>query len=165
MSLIRFRYTTSLAVITLALMVSANGLGQAPASRRTSRVPPGFRVLDDTFWEGPWVFPSVNRSRITLPRLHNSFDGGELGPVSFRLDDGSIGTLRVESEKCNGPSDCASEGFTIAVDDANGRSVARFPFWAAYRNFDVVPVDLIDGIGDELVIIRRPAHSAPPKAA
>jgi len=162
MSLIRFRHTTSIAVIALALTGSANAFGQATPGRRTSRVPPGFHVLDDSFWKGPWVFSALNRSRIALPRLHNSFSEGELGPVPFRLDDGSTGTLRVESEGCNSPSDCASEGFTIAVDDANGRSVARFPFWAAYRDFDVVPVDLVGGIGDELLLIRRPAHAAPP---
>jgi hypothetical protein len=36
--------------------------------------------------------------------------------------------------------------------------------WAAYGVFDVVPVDLIDGPGDELVIVRIPNRGSPPHA-
>lgn len=34
--------------------------------------------------------------------------------------------------------------------------------WAAYGMFDIVPVNLVDGPGDELVIVRVPLHESPP---
>jgi hypothetical protein len=32
----------------------------------------------------------------------------------------------------------------------------------AYGKFQIVPVDLVDGVGDELVVVRVPNHSSPP---
>jgi hypothetical protein len=40
--------------------------------------------------------------------------------------------------------------------------VARLPLSAAYGVFDLVPVDLVDGPGDELVIVQIPTHASPP---
>ena len=34
--------------------------------------------------------------------------------------------------------------------------------WAAYGTFEIVPLDLVDGPGDELMIVRVPGRSAPP---
>jgi hypothetical protein len=32
----------------------------------------------------------------------------------------------------------------------------------AYGKFQIVPVDLVDGVGDELVVVRVPNHFSPP---
>ena len=34
--------------------------------------------------------------------------------------------------------------------------------WAAYGKFQIIAVDLVDGPGDELVVVRVPAHASPP---
>jgi hypothetical protein len=47
------------------------------------------------------------------------------------------------------------------VDDSLGRTVAHLHLWAAYGVFDIVAVDLVDDPGDELMIIRVPAHASP----
>jgi hypothetical protein len=69
-------------------------------------------------------------------------------------------------ERCGGPrDDCGcfdSDSYWINVRGSRGQTVARLHLWAAYGIFDVVPVDLIGGPGDELVIVRSPAHSSPP---
>jgi hypothetical protein len=156
----------SISVMALLLMVSASADGQVTASRRNSALPPGFRVLDDTFWEGPWVFSSVGSSPSALPRLHNSRGERVNGPVPFRLDDGSTGTLRVRSdpsEPCGSAADiCLAEIFWIDIEDEAGGTVAHWRLSAAYGVFDLVPIDLVDGSGDELVIVRIPGHASPP---
>jgi hypothetical protein len=99
-------------------------------------------------------------------RLHNSMGERVNGPVPFRLDDGSTGTLRVRSdpsEPCGSATDiCLPEIFWIDIEDEAGRRVAHLRLWAAYGVFDLVPIDLVDGPGDELVIIRIPGHASPP---
>jgi len=106
-----------------------------------------------------------------LPALDNSSGQLANGPVRIRLDDGTDGALRVESRPCGPSDDCAPfdcgcplerDSYWIAVSDARGRSVARLHLWAAYGKFQIVPVDLIDGVGDELLIVRVPNHSSPP---
>jgi len=54
------------------------------------------------------------------------------------------------------------DSYWIMVTGADDRSVARLHLWAAYGKFQIVPVDLVDGPGDELLIVRVPAHSSPP---
>ena len=108
-----------------------------------------------------------------MPRWHNQAVIGFTGvPVFFHLDDGTVGTLHVYAGACVNPAECGgprddcgcfeSDSYWIDVLDLTGRTVAHLHLWAAYGDFDVVPVDLVDGRGDELVIVRRPAHSAPP---
>src|SRR5262249_16871111 len=79
--------------------------------------------------------------------------------------------LRVESRRCTPSDDCEpldcgcvnpEESLWISVADASGRRVARMHLWAAYNRVQIVPVDLVDGPGDELVIFRIPNHSSPP---
>src|SRR6185503_3067040 len=48
------------------------------------------------------------------------------------------------------------------VTDGRGGLVARMHLWAAYGKFQIVPIDLVDGPGDELLIVRVPAHASPP---
>ena len=167
----RFPFVTfarlALAVIVNAVNVSA----QTPANQRDAPVPSGFAILDDAFWQGPWVFRQRGTQRAEWPRLHVSMGAASGGPVPIRLDDGSTGTLRVDSRPCGAsdncePFDCGcpldDESFWIEVANAAGQRVARLHLWAAYGTFDIVPIDLVDGAGDELVIVRIPAHSAPP---
>jgi hypothetical protein len=54
------------------------------------------------------------------------------------------------------------DSYWIDAFNSKGQRKAHLHLWAAYGVFDVVPVDLIDGPGDELVIVRTPAHSSPP---
>jgi hypothetical protein len=92
-------------------------------------------------------------------------------PVAIRLNDGSTGTLRVEAKPCEedecqpATHDCgcfAPDSYWIVVTRADGQAVARMPLWAAYGMFDIVPVDLVDGPGDELVIARIGHRGSPP---
>ena len=70
------------------------------------------------------------------------------------------------SEDCE-PFDCGcplerEDSYWIEGADERGRVVARMHLWAGYGKFQIVPIDLIDGPGDELLIVRVPAHSSPP---
>ena len=129
----------------------------------------GFRVLDDGFWKGPWVFDA--RRFEPFPAIALPSGQTTTRPVPVRLDDGSVGTLRVEMRPCRATEDCTprdcgcpldDESFWIAITNAAGQRVARLHLWAAYRIFQIVPLDLVDGPGDELVIVRVPAHASPP---
>ena len=122
------------------------------------------------FWTGgPWVFSEIAPGA-ALDRIHHSMNGNAARQtMSLHLDDGTIGTLSVTAGPCNGqecgPDDCgclSPDSYWIDAVDSAGHRVAHLHLWAAYGVFDVVPVDLIDGPGDELVIVRTPAHSAPP---
>jgi hypothetical protein len=158
--------------ITAVLTATSRASGQGAASSpRDQRFPAGFRALDADFWSGPWVFRESGSSAVVLPALRNSMGQRSNGPVPIRLDDGSIGTLRIESKPCTStencePFDCGCpleyESYWIEVADARAKRVARMHLWAAYGVFDIVAVDLIDGPGDELVIVRVPSHASPP---
>ena len=103
-------------------------------------------VLDDTFWDGPWAFERAASRPTPLPSLRYS-NKQTVGYVAIRLDDGTTGSIRI------GPQPCATAG---------ERSVGRAHLWAAYGMFHVIPIDLVDGPADELLVVRVPAHSAPP---
>jgi hypothetical protein len=92
-------------------------------------------------------------------------------PLSVRLDDGTRGTLSVVQKECATGEDCSpydcgctgvNESYWIEVHRANGQLFTRKHLWAAYSNFQIAAVDLIDGPGDELLIARIPAHASPP---
>jgi hypothetical protein len=123
---------------------------------------------DSSFWIGPWVLASGT----PLRGWHN--DGGQQlakARVPIGLDDGSTGWLTVSQEPCTDVQRCGGsrddcgcfefDSYWITVRAADGHRVARLHLWAAYGIFDVVPVDLVDGRGDEIVIVRVPAHSSP----
>ena len=74
--------------------------------------------------------------------------------MPIRLDDGSLGTRRVETRPCGagedcGPYDCGCpvehDSYWIEITGADGRVVSRMHLWAAYGAFQVVPVDIVDG--------------------
>lgn len=130
----------------------------------------GLQSFDEVTWDGPWVF-GVSGLTQPLPALDNSRGQRTNGPVPIRLDDGSTGALRVESQPCTRPEECAPfdcgcalehDSYWIIVTGADGRTVARLHLWAAYGKFQIVPVELVDGIGDELLIVRVPAQASPP---
>jgi hypothetical protein len=164
----------------IAAIVAAAGLSMMPAKAARQQLvadpcteprPAGFVLRDDSFWNGPWAREAVGAASKPLAALDNTNGQPTNGPAPIRLDDGSEGTLRVESRPCTPSDDCAPydcgctvdrDSYWIDVADAHGRAVAHMHLWAAYGKFQIVPVDLIDGVGDELLIVRVPAHSSPP---
>lgn len=144
---------------------------QAPPDLCRQPLPAGF--VADMSWQGPWAYATTRRSTTPLPRLDNAAAPHQTASMSLaiRLDDGRQGTITVEStpydrQRDGDPrDDCGcfeDDGYWLHVKDARGRPVADLHLWAAYGLFQIVPVDLIDGPGDELLIFRVPAHSSPP---
>jgi hypothetical protein len=123
-------------------------------------------------WEGPWVFSRGGSNPVPFPAIaHRSMELTD-GPIPIRLDDGSIGTLRTESRECVPGDDCepydcgctggAVESVWIEVRNLADQLVTRMHLWASYGDYQIVPVDLVDGPGDELMIFRIPNHASPP---
>ena len=160
------------ATASVSMMPTTAARPQSAAAPCSQPLPPGFVSLDQSFWDGPWAFAVGGPTQGPLPALDNSTGQPANGPIRIRLDDGSGGTLRVESRACAPSEDCEpfdcgcplerEDSYWIDVADGRGRAVARMHLWAAYGKFQIVPVDLIDGPGDELLIVRVPAHSSPP---
>jgi hypothetical protein len=76
-----------------------------------------------------------------LPALHNTMGALTNRPLPIRLDDGTTGTVRVESRPCTAADDCEPfdcgcplpyESYWIDVDDSVGRTVAHLHLWAVY---------------------------------
>jgi hypothetical protein len=161
-------FVIAVASVTGIIAVQA-GAQPRTTTPTTSRIPAGFQKLDDRFWEGPWIFAATNSGR-AITRWHNR--AAIATPVPFRFDDGTTGTVRAYAGPCLNPAECGgprddcgcfeSDSYWIDTVDAMGRAVAHLHLWAAYGGFDVIPVDLIDAVGDEVVIVRIPARSAPP---
>lgn len=158
----------SLRILAVAILAAGAYVQAHQANNRAQRIPAGFEKLDDEFWNGPWVYSS-GKQPAAIAGLHHAMGKASTGPMPIRLDNGSIGALHVTAGPCTadecGPDDCgcfAADSFWIDVSDSLGRSVARLHLWAAYGHFDVIPVDLIDAPGDELLIIRSPGRAAPP---
>ena len=158
-----------LSVITGGVLfgVPKNACAQEPCTAR----PAGFLVLGNTnLWDRPWA---LTRTR-SGTRALRVFDHGwnkSPSPLPVELDDGTRGTVSVVQRECSKGEDCSpydcgctglNESYWIEVHRGDGRLVARKHLWAAYSNFQLVAVDLIDGPGDELLIARIPAHASPP---
>ena len=126
--------------------------------------------LSIDYWSRPWAF-SVTRSRTRpLAYINNRFSDAS-GSLSVVLDDGRRGKLTVEARPCDPDRDCdrladcgcfAEDSYWLDVADRQRRVVARVHLWAAYGVFMVAAVDLVDGPGDELVILRVPNRGSPP---
>ena len=173
----RFAPTIRMCVLVLfaGLTVVPAWRPQAAAQKRgfDPAFPNGFQRLDDSFWEGPWVFTGFGSER-DLPRWHNydALRGRPNTSMLFHFDDGTVGTLRsyagpcLNLAECGGPrGDCGcfeNDSYWIDVINSTGKTSAHLHLWAAYGSFDVVPIDLVDGRGDELIIVRTPQHAAPP---
>jgi hypothetical protein len=128
----------------------------------------GASTVDSRSWGKPWLYMLDGDTTSAVPALHNS--PAQQVPrrsLPIRLDDGTLGTARIKWHPCpidhNDAPPCEKwETYWIVVTDSHSRTVSTVEFYAAYGAFDVVPVDLVDGPGDELVVVRIPAHSSPP---
>jgi hypothetical protein len=164
---------------TVRLMVAVFLLTTGAVSATFQTPEPGAcpRVLFDGVnargWEGPWVFSRGGSNPVPFPAIaHRSMEQLTDGPIPIRLDDGTKGTLRTESRECGPGEDCAPydcgciggevESVWIEVRNAADHLVSRMHLWASYGDYQIVPVDLIDGPGDELMIFRIPNHASPP---
>jgi hypothetical protein len=139
-------------VVTIFGLAVAHTHAQAAANQKGPRIPAGFSRLTDAFWEGPWVFVA-GTDGTPIARLHNTQGQLTNGPIPIRLDDGSVGAMRVAKE--------SFDDHWLDIVDSAGLPAVHLPLWAAYGAFDVVPVDLIGGPGDELIIVRIPGHASP----
>lgn len=104
-----------------------------------------------------------------LPRIDNAVrpqSSVSLRPIAFKLDDGSVGSITAELAPPDIPAPQGPiqdfDSFIVRVRDARGRQMTAMPLRAAYGDFQLVPVDLIDGPGDELLVFRNDAHASPP---
>jgi hypothetical protein len=129
-------------------------------------------IDEQDVWTRPWV-DTREAQNATLPALkHGSPGSDQMGPIPVRLDDGSIAAMTVApgpcgpQDACLGPrEDCGcfeTDSFWIRIATSGGSEIKRLHFWAAYGVFVVVPVDLVDGAGDELLIFRMRGRGAPP---
>jgi hypothetical protein len=112
---------------------------------------------------------SGDRAAQPLPRIDNAVRPQRprsLRPIAFKLDDGSVGSIAADLAPPDIPTPQGPiqdfDSFIVRVRDARGRQTAQMPLRAAYGDFQLVPVDLIDGPGDELLVFRNDAHSSPP---
>ncbi len=158
----------------LALSATAVGGRQSPSPQTCAGLlPTGFSELTEKFWEGPWAFSLRGQQTSTLanfqsPRIERE---GESMPMRIRLDNGKYGTLTVSHDaydpaRDGSPQDdCAcfeTDSYWLHIRDSRGKSYAQVHLWAADGDFAIVPVDLIDGPGEELLIFRIPAHASAP---
>jgi hypothetical protein len=136
----------------------------------TAPRPTGVAPLDDGYRSRPFVFDAIDPSRPLASLRRMNMREPQVESTTIRLDDGTVGRLRAVSEPCTGaecqPEDCgcpsATDGFFVEVSGPDGRRIARWHLWAAYGIFQLVPVDLVGGPGDEIIAIRVPAHASPP---
>ena len=120
------------------------------------------------FGRGPWIFEQRGTSASTPLTIR--YNGRLSSPARIQLDGATVATLSVTPAPCGQgrecePADCGCHGvdrFLLSIVQTNGTEVARTHLWAAYGTFDVVPLDLVDGPGDELMIVRVLGRSAPP---
>ena len=124
-------------------------------------------ALEQAFWEPPWVWSESRERETALPAIDGRF--GESTPVlPFHFDDGSVGRISVQTQGCGpgehcAPDDCGQDdNVRIDVQDSADRRVAEWRWCAAYGAFSLVPVDLVDGPGDELVFVARIGRGSPP---
>ena len=139
------------AALMSGVAVSLAGAQQRNIDPATGRIPAGFQRLDNSFWEGPWVFTSRKADEPVL-RWHNDDLRRRTAkqPIPFHLEDGTIGTLRVYAAPCLKTADCGSprddcgcfdgESYWIDVLHSSGRVVAHLHLWAAYGVFDLCPL-------------------------
>lgn len=130
---------------------------------------------DAVSWSGPWVFQSQAGKPSALPWLGQRSGGLRGRPtsetVTVRFDDGRTGRLSIEAGPCRPSEACAptdwssysppEDSLWLVATDTSGREVFRGHFWAPYELVEVVPVDLVDGPGDELLVVRTWAHASP----
>jgi hypothetical protein len=123
-------------------------------------------------WSGPWIFQTTAPKRTPFPWVGERLSSYPVHPtrsetVSVRFDNSKTGALHIESGPCVLPDSCGlvdgfpDESYWLITTDLSHRALSRLHFWAAYGVVEMVPADLIDGPGDELLVIRTPAHASP----
>jgi hypothetical protein len=125
----------------------------------------GFVSKEKAFEEGPWVFDSTGASRRALPHIDHTVYPFDSRPIRIRLDDGSTGTLRAEPRPCEDKPDCkfkSDDVYWMRIMTSTGRELTHFQIVAAYGLFQAVPVDLIGGPGDEIMMFFQGGHAVPP---
>ena len=158
-----------LALVSI-VFTSAMGYGaRQAASPCGTQLPAGFVERDSVGWSGPWVFRAGGGTDTALPWV-GLRSGRRSLPI--HLDDGRGATVHIEEGECKPGQTCASDdccsislapsdSLWLVADDSSGRSLFREHFWAPYQDVEVVPVDLVDGPGDEVMIVRTWAHASP----
>jgi hypothetical protein len=167
--------TTWLAINTAVLFVLAGSslISSPQVQARKQQTGASSAVVERDVWQAPWVFETRGAQRRTLAalKLNVNENSSQIGKIPIRLDDGSLGALSVAAgpcgpnDACTGPrDDCGcfeNDSYWIRIADRSGRQIKRLHFWAAYGAFQIVPVDIVDGPGDELLIFRMHARGAP----
>ena len=147
--------------LLLGLLGAEAGVARQDTQRCAEPPPAGFATLDAVNRDGPWVFDARTRSPLTA--------FGRQQSIPVRLDDGATAVGRILEAPCGreetcDPVDCGClriDRHRLEVAGARG-DVRRADFWLPYGEVTIVPVDLVGGAGDELVVIRIPGRSAPP---
>jgi hypothetical protein len=154
--------------VRLAPISSCVGLALVVTLACATTIGAGAPRADSRSWDKPWVYTREGVTTSAVPALHSlPVRQVPRRSLPIRLDDGTLGTARIKWHPCpiddgNAPPCEKWETYWIVVTDSHNRTVSTVEFYAAYGAFDVVPVDLVDGPGDELVVVRIPAHSSPP---
>jgi len=115
--------------------------------------------------EGPWVFNGRVQPADPLRSWRSNYGMPAERMMPIHLDDGSLGAMIPEPRPCGTAKTCKypdSDHYWIKSVDAKGREIAHIVLEAAYATFEVVPVDLVGGPGDELMIFYNRGHSSPP---
>jgi hypothetical protein len=164
------RFATILIALAATLISTVMAQRDKPVNPCDQSTPPGFRPIA-ALPEGPWAFDGSGTSSRVLPMLNYRATEKGARTITLNLDDGTRGVVHVEGRACKPGEDCSpydcgctnpDESYWIEIRRPNGTTIARKHLWAAYQEFQLVPVDLVDGPGDELLIARIPAHASPP---
>ena len=165
----RWRRGCSAVVVLIGALAAAPGITADPQDECTQPPQPGFRSLgaEEGAWNGSDAFAFVTSGSgvSPLPRLTHRLSDPKLpDSIGIRLDDGSRGALRV-TRACQRDDDCPPgdwEKYWLEVRRSQGPVVVRQPLYFAYGAFQIAPIDLVDGPGDELLIAQITAHASPP---
>src|SRR6185436_15253147 len=146
-------------LVSLILFVAA--LAELTAQ---SRIPSGFRATDDiaAFWDPPWVQARIGGGSfrpIALQIGLGTYEPSGYWSRPIRLDNGTTGTLRV-SLYSSLPRDWEHARIQLRNPDDTIRT--EFEMYPAYGQLNIVPIDLVGGPGDELIVVAIKTHASPP---
>lgn len=166
----RTRYCLILILVTFFSITPHCVVSQNKAKDCKEPLPKGFKSSDEVSWNGPWIFDKWPGGWKALSEIDNSHGNLRNNPIKIRLDDDTWGTMKVEQRNCRRGEDCSpydcgcfnDDSYWIHVKDAAGKKIGDYHLWAAYGDFEIIPVDLVDGPGDELIIIRNENRGSPP---
>jgi hypothetical protein len=163
------RYFLILILVTVFSITPHSVVSQNKDKDCNEPLPKGFKSLGEVSWNGPWVFEKFPGGWKALSEVDNSRGYLKHNPIKVRLDDDTWGTLNVEKRDCQLGDDCSPydcgcfkyDSYWIHIRNAEGKGISDYHLWAAYGGFEIIPIDLVDGPGDELIIIRIPNRGSP----